>query len=153
MTAPRPSWDDYGLGLARAAATRADCTRRKAGAVLMGADRRILALGYNGAPSGEPGCLSAGACPRGRFSHDEIPPGLGNSGHAIPCIAVHAEVNCLEHLKRDRPRWDWEQDLAGATLYITSEPCRECWRYIAEHLPLNRIVTPGGAREVWTVVA
>jgi deoxycytidylate deaminase len=29
-------------------------------------DHRIVSAGYNGAPAGQPGCLTAGACPRGR---------------------------------------------------------------------------------------
>ncbi len=108
----------------------------------MGADHRILSLGYNGVAPGEPGCLSAGACPRGKFTYEQIGPGLGNSGHSVPCIALHAERNCMEHFKRNRP--SWRRDLVDATLYLTHESCRECRKYIEEHPPLNRIIFPAG---------
>lgn len=68
----RPNWDGYFLGVAEAVAVRADCTRRRIGAVIVDPDRRIVSTGYNGAPSGQPGCLSAGACPRGlHYRRDE----------------------------------------------------------------------------------
>lgn len=66
----RPSFDDYYLGIAWAVAARADCTRRKAGTVIV-KDATIIGHGYNGAPPGRPGCLSDGACPRGR--HHPVP--------------------------------------------------------------------------------
>lgn len=118
----RPGWDEYFLSIARAVATRADCTRRQVGAVIV-RDHRIVATGYNGAPSGRPGCLSAGACPRGQLSYHEV--ALGSSYDAGPgsCIAVHAEANALLYADRDK--------CEGADLYITSEPCDGCRRLIA----------------------
>src|ERR1700742_4392945 len=69
----RPTWVDYFLGIADAVAVRADCTRRKVGAVVVDAKtKHIIATGYNGAAPGEPGCLSDGACPRGRHYKQEI---------------------------------------------------------------------------------
>lgn len=61
----RPDWDEYFLDIAAAVARRADCTRRRVGAVIV-RDHRVVSCGYNGAPAGRPGCLSDGACPRGR---------------------------------------------------------------------------------------
>src|ERR1700743_2695651 len=61
----RPSWRDYYLGIADAVAVRADCTRRKVGAIVV-KGTPIISTGYNGSPPGEPGCLSDGACPRGQ---------------------------------------------------------------------------------------
>ena len=48
----RPDWDIYGMMIAQAAASRADCTRRKVGAALMLKDNSIAVTGYNGGPSG-----------------------------------------------------------------------------------------------------
>lgn len=145
MTDPRPSWDEYGLHIARAASMRADCTRRLVGAALLGADHRVLALGYNGAPSGVPGCLSAGACPRGQFTYAEIPPSLGNDGHAVRCIALHAEENCLRHFEATYAPWSRPAALQGASLYITDDPCPGC-AALLDDFPLLRVVTPSG---VW----
>ena len=59
----RPSWDEYFMKMANDVATRTTCLRRGVGAVIV-KDRRILATGYNGVPTGlthcsETGCLSA----------------------------------------------------------------------------------------------
>lgn len=113
----RPTWDEYFLAIAIMVATRADCTRREVGAVLV-KDHRIIATGYNGAPAGKPGCL-VGACPRGRLTEDECPPFSPYDN----CIAVHAEANALLYADRDK--------CEGATLYITCEPCSDCSKLIA----------------------
>ena len=47
----RPSWDEYFMKLANEVATRTTCMRRGVGAIIV-KDRRILATGYNGVPSG-----------------------------------------------------------------------------------------------------
>lgn len=140
----RPSWDEWGLMLATTVSLRADCTRRQVGAVLMDTGHRIVATGYNGAPSGDPGCLTAGACPRGRASVEEVP-GFDQPGASSydlgpgTCIALHAEQNALL-----RASWD---EMDGATLYITCEPCAGCLRMI-QGTPIARIVTPDGITEL-----
>ncbi|NOQ95819.1 MAG: cytidine deaminase, partial [Desulfobacterales bacterium] len=58
---PRPSWPEYFMSIAQLVATRSTCLRRKVGAVLV-KDKRVIATGYNGAPTGvkhceETGCL------------------------------------------------------------------------------------------------
>ena len=47
----RPSWDQYFMTLANEVATRTTCMRRAVGAIIV-KDRRILATGYNGVPTG-----------------------------------------------------------------------------------------------------
>lgn len=132
MTAPRPTWDEWGLELAKAVSLRADCTRRQVGAVLVTWQHRVAATGYNGAPSGLPGCLTADACPRGRSS---VAPGSSYDTGAGACIALHAEQNALL-----RASW---ADMDGATLYVTDEPCDGCTRMIAG-TPISFVVTPSG---------
>ena len=113
----RPSWDEYFLGIAKAVSLRADCTRRRVGAVIV-VDGRIVSTGYNGAPAGAKGCLSAGACPRGKLSVQEQPRDFGYGN----CDAVHAEANALLYAYRD---------VRGATLYCTDKPCVDCAKLIA----------------------
>ncbi|RYH20148.1 MAG: cell division protein DedD [Alcaligenaceae bacterium] len=108
----RPDWTEYFLDIARAVAKRSDCERDQVGAVVV-KDRRIRATGYNGAPSGQPGCLS---CPRRTSS---CTPGSSYDN----CVAIHAEANALLYCDRE--------DLIGATLYITRAPCYACEKLIA----------------------
>ena len=131
----RPNWNAYFLAIAETVAQRADCTRSKVGAVLVNARNEIRGTGYNGSPAGLPGCLSDGACPRGK--HYPMEPAVDTvfrycrCGYDWPCskasepdsdysncIADHAERNALRH---SRP-----EDLKGATLYVTRPPCPGC---------------------------
>ena len=109
----RPDWDTYFLAIARVVASRADCSRRQLGAVIVDADNRIVSTGYNGSVAGAPGCLTDGACPRARAFG--VRAGAGYEETA--CIAIHAEHNCVLWSRRD---------LRGCTIYITDEPCQQC---------------------------
>lgn len=129
MLGQRPDWNTYFLGIAEAVAQRADCTRSKVGAVLVNARNEIRGTGYNGSPAGLPGCLTDGACPRGRLSYDEV---LADSDYSN-CVADHAERNALRH---SRP-----EDLKGATLYVTRPPCPSCTTLI-NACGIVRVVTP-----------
>lgn len=119
----RPDWDPYFLGNACAIATRADCTRRQIGAIIVDTDHRVLGQGYNGAPPGRPGCLTKGACPRGQMSTTEVIPGSSYDTGVGSCIAVHAEINAILDAGGRRA-------CRGATLYITDAPCDGCARII-----------------------
>lgn len=134
MKDPRPTWDGWGLELAFTVSRRADCTRRQVGAVLMDRGHRIVATGYNGAPEGEKGCLTASACPRGQMSPEQVPPGSSYDTGAGACIALHAEQNVIA-----RASWD---EMLGSTLYITHEPCDGCFRFI-QGTPIERVIAPG----------
>ena len=137
MEHTRPGWDEYFLGIATAVAARADCRRRRVGAVLV-SNNRIVATGYNGAPSGGPSCL-AGECPRGLMDPDVVAPGSSYDTGAGACVALHAEQNCLLYADRSRAE--------SATIYVTHEPCDGCRRMIAGS-GVNRAVWPGGQWQV-----
>lgn len=128
---PRPTWDEYYLHIAKAVASRADCTRRQVGALIVQGDR-IVSTGYNGAPAGKPGCLTAGACPRGQQSNSEIQPGSSYDTGPGACIALHAEQNAIIRAGLDA---------RGSTIYITDQPCDGCSRLI-EGAGITRIVFP-----------
>jgi len=117
----RPTWHEWALHLANTVATRADCTRRQVGAVILDAQHRVISTGYNGYPAGRPGCLSAGACPRGTRSHTEIPKDAPYVGTSVVCEAIHAEENAILYAR---------QDLRDCTLYSTQPPCPNCQRFI-----------------------
>ncbi len=103
------------MDIATTVATRSTCLRRHVGAVLV-RDKRILATGYNGAPSGLPHCAEAG-CLRERL---RIPAG---ERHEM-CRGSHAEQNVLAQAARYGTAVD------GATLYCTNEPCAICTKLL-----------------------
>ena len=140
-TGVRPSWDEYFENLAIAVAQRADCTRRKCGAVIV-KNNRIVATGYNGAPAGEPGCLTDGACPRGRVSYAEVPAGSSYDTGPGACVGLHAEQNCLLYCSR--------ADAEGATMYVTHEPCEGC-RKMIRGSGILRVVWPEGSEDVRSI--
>lgn len=107
----RPGWDEYFLEVAALVAKRATCLRRRVGAVLV-KEKKILATGYNGAPSGLEHCLDIG-CLREKL---KIPSG---QRHEL-CRGLHAEQNVI-----------LQAALHGIStkdsiLYITNQPCIIC---------------------------
>jgi dCMP deaminase len=107
----RPSWDEYFLELAKLVSKRATCLRRSVGAVLV-KDKKILATGYNGAPSGLEHCADIG-CLRERL---KIPSG---ERHEL-CRGLHAEQNVLLQAAL------YGISTKGSSLYITNQPCIIC---------------------------
>ncbi|MBI9088516.1 MAG: cytidine/deoxycytidylate deaminase family protein [Desulfobacterium sp.] len=111
----RPSWHEYFMGIARLVATRATCTRRMVGAILV-KERRILCSGYNGAPTGITHCDIAG-CLREELN---VPSG---EKHEL-CRGVHAEQNAIIQAACHGI------SVRGATLYCTHQPCSICAKMI-----------------------
>jgi dCMP deaminase len=107
----RPNWDEYFMGIAELISKRSTCLRRGVGAVLV-RDRRILATGYNGAPSGMRHCLDIG-CLREQMN---IPSG---ERHEL-CRGLHAEQNAIIQAALHGV------SVNGSTLYCTNHPCIIC---------------------------
>lgn len=107
----RPSWDEYFMTLANEVATRTTCLRRAVGAIIV-KDRRILATGYNGVPTGLAHCAETG-CLRQQLS---VPSG---QRHEI-CRGLHAEQNAIIQAAR------YGINITGASIYITTQPCVVC---------------------------
>ena len=97
----RPSWDEYFMKMANDVATRTTCLRRGVGAVIV-KDRRILATGYNGVPTGLTHCSETG-CLREQL-----------------CRGLHAEQNAIIQAAR------YGINIAGATIYVNTQPCVVC---------------------------
>jgi dCMP deaminase len=127
----RPAWDDYFLDIVGLVAKRATCLRRHVGAALV-RDRRILATGYNGAPSGLRHCLEIG-CLR---EQNHIPSG---ERHEL-CRGLHAEQNAIIQAALHGV------SVKGATLYCTNHPCIICAKMII-NAGIVRIVVGGDYRD------
>lgn len=99
------------MRIAHLVAERSTCLRRKVGAVAV-RDKRILATGYNGAPTNIAHCADVG-CLREQMG---IPSG---ERHEL-CRALHAEQNvicqCAVH----------GISMQGADIYCTTQPCLIC---------------------------
>ena len=124
MADPRPSWDEYFMSIVDQVATRSSCLRRQIGAVIV-KDKRLLATGYNGAPSGLPHCLDIG-CLRQQMG---IPSG---QRHEL-CRAIHAEQNAIVQAAK------YGTSIEGGTIYTTAYPCVMCAKMII-NAGLKRIV-------------
>jgi dCMP deaminase len=107
----RPDWDTYFMDMAKLAARRSSCLRRAVGAVLV-KDRRVLATGYNGVPSGVTHCEVAG-CLRERMA---VPSG---ERHEL-CRGLHAEQNAIIQAALHGV------STREAILYCTNLPCIIC---------------------------
>ena len=107
----RPDWDTYFMDMAKLAARRSSCLRRAVGAVLV-KDRRLLATGYNGVPSGVTHCEVVG-CLRERL---KVPSG---ERHEL-CRGLHAEQNAIIQAAYHGSA------VNGAEVYVTLQPCVTC---------------------------
>ena len=113
----RPSWDAYFCAITRAVATRATCSRKAVGAVLV-KNKLILATGYNGAPAGLRHCDHSGG-------------GDLLNGHCAR--STHAEQNAIVQAARHGI------SIEGATLYCTNNPCLNCTKLVI-NAGITRIV-------------
>jgi dCMP deaminase len=104
----RADWNEYFMGIALQAATRATCPRKHVGAVIV-RDRAVLSTGYNGSLRGLSHCEDVGC--------------VMEDGHCV--TTVHAEANAiLQAAKNGIP-------VDNAELYTTASPCWPCFKMIA----------------------
>jgi dCMP deaminase len=130
-TRTRPDWDTYFMDMARLASRRSTCLRRAVGAVLV-RDRRMLATGYNGVPSGMTHC-EVGGCLRDRMN---VPSG---ERHEL-CRGLHAEQNAIIQAAFHGV------SIRDADLYCTNLPCSICAKMII-NAGIRRIVYLDGYRD------
>ena len=124
----RPSWDEYFLEIAKLVASRSTCLRRQVGAVFV-RDKRMLATGYNGAPSGLKHCEEVG-CIRER---EGVPSG---ERHEL-CRGIHAEQNAILQAAQ------FGISLRDSVLYGTTQPCVLCAKMLI-NTGIKRMVVLGG---------
>ena len=102
-------FDTFFMDVALRAAMMSSCPSRSVGAVVV-ADRRIVATGFNGVPSGYP---HPSSCKRRDLC---IP-----SGERLDlCVCIHAEANAIANAARSGAC------LASSKLYCTHKPCQQC---------------------------
>ena len=107
----RLPWDEYFMQIARLMAERSTCLRRQVGAVIV-RDKRILATGYNGAPTGMRHCEEVG-CLREKL---HVPSG---KMHEL-CRGLHAEQNAIIQAAM------FGVSIKDAEIYCTNVPCIIC---------------------------
>lgn len=143
--APKPrdrylKWDDYFMSVAFLSAQRSKDPNKQVGAVIVGPDRVIMGVGYNGFPRG----CSDSDLPWAKKSTN------GNPMETKYAYVCHAEMNAIMNKN--------SQSLHGATVYVTMYPCNECAKLIIQSgirevvyfegkLPMAR----GGERKVKVV--
>jgi len=103
------------MEIATLVAKRSTCIRRHVGAILV-KEKRILATGYNGAPSGLSHCLEVG-CLR---QEADIPSG---QMHEL-CRGLHAEQNVIIQAAYHGI------SIKDSILYCTNKPCVICSKMI-----------------------
>ena len=116
----RPSWDEYFMMMADVVKSRADCTRRRVGSLIV-RDFRIISTGYNGTPHkikncSEGGCLRCRKRDKGEIKGYE---------YEESCVCIHAEQNAIIQAAYHG------SSTRGATLYSTANPCSSCAKILA----------------------
>lgn len=123
----RPSWDEYFIEMLGIIKKRSTCKRRQVAAIIV-KDKRIIATGYNGAPTGLRHCGQVG-CIR---EQKGIPSG---EQHEL-CRGIHAEQNAIIQSAVHGV------SVKDSTIYITHSPCVLCAKMII-NAGINRIVYAG----------
>ena len=105
------SWDEYFMGVSKLSGMRSKDPNTQVGACIVGADNRILSMGYNGFPNG--------------CSDDEFP--WSREGDGIECkypYVTHSELNAILNYRGG--------NLEGTKLYVSLFPCNECAKAIIQ---------------------
>lgn len=118
----RPSWDEYFMKIAAQVSERSTCLRRQVGAILV-KDKRILATGYNGAPSGLRHCCEVGCLRETQ--------GVESGEKQELCRGLHAEQNAIIQAALHGIQ------INHSTMYCTHQPCILC----------AKMIVNGGIRE------
>ena len=107
------SWDEYFKALAKLSSYRSKDPSTQVGAYIVSDDKRILSIGYNGAPNG--------------FDDEKFPwKREGDNLNTKYFYVCHAEMNAILNYRGSR------KDLQGATIYIDLFPCNECSKLIIQ---------------------
>lgn len=107
------SWDETFMRIAETVKLRSKDPVTQVGACIVSNDRRILSLGYNGAPNGFPDDMFPWG-KEGKYLETKYP------------YVVHAERNAILNFRGSL------REFAGASIYVTRYPCNECAKEIIQ---------------------
>ena len=124
-------WNERFMQMAETVAGWSSCFQenRHVGAVIV-KDKRILATGYNGAPSGIKSCADRGECLR-RVRN------IASGTMQEVCYAVHAEQNAIIQAAK------LGISLDRAEMFVTHQPCVICTRMIL-NAGIKRVIYKNG---------
>ena len=124
-------WDERFMSLAETVAEWSSCyqTNRHVGAVVV-KDKRILTIGYNGAPSGIESCADLGV----RLHRER---NIASGTMQEVCYAVHSEQNAIIQAAK------LGVSLQDSTMYVTHQPCVICTRMILNS-GIKRVIYKNG---------
>lgn len=120
-----PSWDETAMEVVKAYENRAHCVWFKVAAVFFRGDR-LLVVGYNGPPKGEPHCDKVG-CAKLDQAGSRLPSGSGL------CRGAHAEMNAIANAAAEGI------NLSGSRVYCSYSPCYSCAKVLA-NLPITEFI-------------
>ena len=107
------NWDQYFMGIAELSAMRSKDPNTQVGACIVGNDKRILSIGYNGTPNG--------------FCDDCFP--WDREGEPLDTkymYVCHAEMNAVLNYRGSR------KELENAVVYVDLFPCNECAKILVQ---------------------
>lgn len=107
------------MDMAKVVKSRADCTRRRVGALIV-RDYRIISTGYNGTPHGIRNCSEGGCARCLRRDKGEI----DWYEYEESCVCIHAEQNAIIQAAYQGI------STKGSILYSTVSPCSSCSKMI-----------------------
>lgn len=106
------SWDQYFMGIAQLSAMRSKDPHTSVGACIVGADNKILSVGYNGMPHG---------CSDDEYPWDSDKEDPLETKYLYVC---HAELNALLNFTG--------ANLQDSRIYTTLFPCNECTKALIQ---------------------
>ncbi|MEG4497011.1 dCMP deaminase family protein [Microcoleus sp. F10-C6] len=108
-------WNEYFMMLARMTASRSTCLAPSVGAVIV-KNKQVLAMGYNGAPSGSRHCTDQGFCYESLSSC--------SASKTLLSRAVHAEASAIGQAAQHGI------STLGSSIYVTLEPYISCLKLV-----------------------
>jgi dCMP deaminase len=121
----RVDWVTYGFNLARVVREQSTCIRRKVSCIIFH-DKRPIATGFNGVPSGCPHPTEPEHCSRNRL---QIAPGQ----QAAATCCIHAEANAAALVRltpwHGQDLWavSWTQPCHGCQQELHAVGVQLCW--------------------------